>query len=894
MTDDEDRRPIADLPDALDHFDEIRDLLAFRNPASLPVFIGNPADDSAFRTVRRDGIGIVVVTHAEDEKRSTTATFRLDSPGAAATFRHRLAQEADRPTSIDPGWVLTFDGYDPANERFREALCTLGNGYFATRGCAPEAPAGRFHYPGTYVAGIYNRLTDEIAGHRTDNESLVNLPNWLALTFRFDDGPWLDVDDTDLQSYQQTLDLRRGVLTRQFRFCDKAGRVATVTQHRLVAMHLPHLAMLQTMVTAENFSGTVEFRSEIDGAVTNSLVERYRDLSNVHLVGHEKRSLTADSLLLTAHTCQSHIRVAVALRNTVWRGDSPARADYTLVDDRRRAGHVISCYIEAGQPVTLEKAVSVATSRDHATCEAANEATRRLQWVDRYHDVQQAHTTAWAQLWERFDVDIGGRTDELRTVRLHLLHTLQTLSPHVRDLDIGVPARGLTGEAYRGHIFWDELFVAPVVSLRRPALTRALLAYRHRRLPEARRAARDAGFTGAMFPWQSGSNGREESPALHLNPRSGRWNPDPSALAHHVGLAVAYNIWQYYQVTDDLEYLIDYGAETLLEIARFWAGLALYSRERGRYVIPGVIGPDEFHTGYPGRLYDGIDNNAYTNVMAVWVILRALDALDAMPLADRTALLERLGLHGDELDKWEDVSHRMFVPFHNGVISQFEGYESLVELDWDRYRHEYGNIQRLDRILEAENDNVNRYKASKQADVLMLFYLLSADEIRELLARLGYRFTPKQIPETVDYYLSRTSHGSTLSAVVHSWALARGHREQAMEFFVQALNSDVADIQGGTTAEGIHLAAMAGSVDLLQRCFTGLETRGDRLVLGPCWPEALGVLSFRMYYRGHNLHLRVSGRTASVISAIGSAAPITIECRGRTWQLCAGTTIDVG
>lgn len=332
----------------------------------------------------------------------------------------------------------------------------------------------------------------------------------------------------------------------------------------------------------------------------------------------------------------------------------------------------------------------------------------------------------------------------------------------------------------------------------------------------------------------------------------------------------------------------------MLEIARFWAGLALFSRERGRYVIPGVIGPDEFHTGYPGRLYDGIDNNAYTNVMAVWVILRALDALDAMPLADRTALLERLGLHGDELDKWEDVSHRMFVPFHNGVISQFEGYESLVELDWDRYRHEYGNIQRLDRILEAENDNVNRYKASKQADVLMLFYLLSADEIRELLARLGYRFTPKQIPETVDYYLSRTSHGSTLSAVVHSWVLARGHREQAMEFFVQALNSDVADIQGGTTAEGIHLAAMAGSVDLLQRCFTGLETRGDRLVLGPCWPEALGVLSFRMYYRGHNLHLRVSGRTASVISAIGSAAPITLECRGRTWQLCAGTTIDVG
>ena len=167
----------------------------------------------------------------------------------------------------------------------------------------------------------------------------------------------------------------------------------------------------------------------------------------------------------------------------------------------------------------------------------------------------------------------------------------------------------------------------------------------------------------------------------------------------------------------------------------------------------------------------------------------------------------------------------MFVPFHDGVISQFEGYGDLAELDWDRLPQQYGNIQRLDRILEAEHDDVNRYKASKQADALMLLYLLSADELRELLDRLGYRFTPDQIPEMVDYYLARTSHGSTLSGVVHTWVLARANRDRAMEFFQQALKSDVADIQGGTTSEGIHLAAMAGSVDLMQRCFTGLETR---------------------------------------------------------------------
>ena len=175
-----------------------------------------------------------------------------------------------------------------------------------------------------------------------------------------------------------------------------------------------------------------------------------------------------------------------------------------------------------------------------------------------------------------------------------------------------MPARGLHGEAYRGHIFWDELFIFPVLNLRLPTITRSLLRYRYRRVVEARRAAKLAGYSGAMFPWQSGSDGREESPELHLNPRSGRWNPDPSHRAHHIGIAVAYNVWQFYQVTGDLAYLIDYGTEMLAEIARFWVSRAAYDKERDRYSINGVIGPDEFHSGYPDRPFEGIDNNAYT------------------------------------------------------------------------------------------------------------------------------------------------------------------------------------------------------------------------------------------------------------------------------------------
>jgi trehalose/maltose hydrolase-like predicted phosphorylase len=173
----------------------------------------------------------------------------------------------------------------------------------------------------------------------------------------------------------------------------------------------------------------------------------------------------------------------------------------------------------------------------------------------------------------------------------------------------------------------------------------------------------------------------------------------------------------------------------------------------------------------------------------------------------------------------------------------------------------------------------------------MLFYLLSADELRELFARMGYRFTPDQIPKTVDYYVRRTSHGSTLSAVVHAWVLARGNRVRAMRYFQLVLASDVADIQGGTTAEGIHIAAMAGSIDLLQRCFTGLETRGDRLILNPMWPEDLGALRMPIHYRGYRMHLTITGRSAEISVDPADHPPVTIECRGTVTTLTPGTSV---
>jgi alpha,alpha-trehalase len=422
-----------------------------------------------------------------------------------------------------------------------------------------------------------------------------------------------------------------------------------------------------------------------------------------------------------------------------------------------------------------------------------------------------------------------------------------------------------------------------------PEITRSLLMYRYRRLDAAREAAKKAGFRGAMYPWQSGSNGREESQLLHLNPKSGRWVPDNSSLQRHVNAAIAYNIWQYYQVTNDLEFMSFYGGEMFFEIARFWASITTWNPQKNRYEILGVMGPDEYHDGYPWSGKPGLNNNAYTNVMAVWILNRALELKHLLSETEYEQLTERIGLAEEEMELWEDIASKMFIPFHGeGIISQFEGYEQLEEFDWEGYRRKYDDIQRLDRILEAEGNTPNRYKASKQADVLMLFYLFSSDELRDIFEELGYEFKYETIPDNIEYYLKRTSHGSTLSRVVHAWVLSRANRKQSWQFFKEALESDVADIQGGTTPEGIHLGAMAGTADILQRAYTGMEARGDILRFNPVLPDELGHLHMHIRYRGHALTIDVTPEELTVKDMLTTAGPIRVAVRDEIFELPAG------
>ena len=793
-------------------------------------------------------------------------------------------------------WSLVFEGFDQAQEGVREALCTLGNGYFATRAAAAWSVADGVHYPGTYLAGGYNRLQTNIAGRVVENEDLVNFPNWLALNFRIADGDWFDIMTVTLLSYRQELDLRRGMLLRTMRFEDRQGRRSRLQEQRIVSMADMHLCGLKLELTAENWSGTVTVRSAIDGRVVNAGAKLYHEFNGKHLEPLAGEVIGEDGISLLVRTCQSMVHVAQVARTQLFLNGQPVEVQRQTIKEAGYIGQDATVGIKQGGTLVVEKLAALHTSRDLAISECGLEARKAIARAGRFDAMRADHVLTWEQLWHRFDVHIQFADHDPKLnipmlLRLNMFHLLQTVSHHSIGLDIGIPARGWTGEGYQGHVFWDELFIFPFFNYRIPEITRTLLTYRYRRLGEARAAAQSAGHKGAMFPWQSGSDGQEETDALNLNPRSRRWVTDNSYLQRHVGSAIAYNVWQYFQVTRDIEFLHFHGAELMLEIALFWSSTATINEARGRYEICGVMGPDEFHDGYPDAAAPGLNNNAYTNVMAVWVLCRAKEVIDLLSDVRRVELTTRLGISPEEIARWDDISRRMHVPFHDdGIISQFEGYGTLREFDWQGYRTRYGNIQRLDLILEAENDSPNRYKLSKQADVVMLFYLFSSEELGELFTRLGYPLSHDTIPKNVTYYAARTSHGSTLCRVVYSWVLARSDRVRSMTFFSEALQSDVNDIQQGTTSEGVHLGAMAGTVDLVQRVSTGIEIKGDVLWLNPELPPEVERLDMRIRYRGHSIDLQLTRDALTVQGHDREAVPISLGVAGKIHDFASGTT----
>ncbi|HEX8033279.1 MAG TPA: trehalose-phosphatase [Ktedonobacterales bacterium] len=852
----------------------------------VPLYLGDDiTDEDAFRALAGRGISIFVGSADDPETagRTTAADYVLNTMGQVEEFLNRLAAiyspQKGKPTlpsgesAPNPkDWTLAYDSFEPEQERLREVLTSTGNGHFCTRGSAEWSDVDDVHYPGTYAHGCYNRETTILGGRPVRNEDLVNLPNWLVLKLRIGDEEPISLKNVELLSYRHEVDFRNALVKRSLRFRDRRGRETTLSSRRFVSMSNMHEAALEWTITAENWSGPVEVITALDARVMNQGVARYRELEGHHLHPEASRNPRPDTISLIARTRQSLIYVAEAARTRVYGDLGELEAKRGLYQMEDYIQQTLGFDLQQGRPIRVEKQVAFYISRDHAISDPLTNAEIAIGRFRTFNEAFDRHQGVWNELWHDCDLRVPNDERVQFLLRFHASHVLQTCSPHTADLDAGVPARGLNGEAYRGHIFWDELYIYPFLNFRLPRITRGLLMYRYRRLDEARALAHASGYRGAMFPWQSGSDGEEETQVVHLNPRSGMWEPDLSRNQRHVNAAIFYNIWHYFQATGDTDFLLGPGAETMMEIARFWASIAHFNPDRGRYEIHGVMGPDEFHEKYPDSDEPGLRNNAYTNVMVAWLMDVASRLLDMFPARRRQSLYEEIDLTEQELATWKEMSRKMYVPFlPDGVISQFEGWENLEELDWDAYRRKYGNIQRLDRILRAEGKDPDRYKVAKQADTVLLFYLFRQDELKQIFERLGYSFTPETLRKTVAYYDARTSHGSTLSFVTYAGVYAEIDLATSWERYQVALESDVGDVQGGTTAEGIHMGVMSGTLDLVQRSYFGEVIRDGVLYFNPKPVDHLRGLTLPMRFRGMMInvtleegHLRVGAEADSL------------------------------
>ena len=757
------------------------------------------------------------------------------------------------------GWKITYHTYEPAKERTREALLAVGNGYSGTRGTMDESDANKINYAGTYIAGLYNRLSTPVAGRDVWNEDFVNIPNWLPVTFSINDGKWFDINETEILSIERNLDFKTGLLSRSLKVRDHNGNETLIESRRFTSMAEPHLSALEYTVKPINYSGKITLKTGINGGIINDGVERYKSLNQQHLKPVDQGT-RGNRLFVVVSTTQSEVLVAEA-------ADHEFRLDGSLVDAQLKPTvspsavyGTMSFNVGKEQSISLVKKAAIFTSKADDTDAPLQAAFRTLDnATENVETMLQKSAEAWKTIWDKIDMQVTGDRFSQKLLRLHLYHLMVSMSPHNSAIDASITARGLHGEAYRGHIFWDELFIMPLYDINLPEVAKSMLMYRYRRLGKAMAYAKEYGYSGAMFPWQSGSDGSEETQVIHLNPLNGQWDPDHSSLQRHVSLAVAFNIWQYFQVSSDWDFMKSYGTEMFLQICRFWASKCHWNEKKQRYDLTKVMGPDEFHESYPDSEEGGLNNNAYTNLMTSWAFRKA--ALIFESYGDKAvAEFEKLGFTTDELQHWKEISQKLFLDINeNGIIAQYEGYFDLKELDWEFYKKKYGNIYRMDRILKAEGLTPDEFKVAKQADMLMTFYNLEKTEVDQLLWEMGYQLPSDYLQRNLDYYFNRTSHGSTLSRIVHArLASIAGNPELSWQLYADALASDYVDIQGGTTAEGIHAGVMAGTVLIALSTFAGISFDHDLLVLNPCLPENWETLRFGLTFKGIRFSILIS------------------------------------
>ena len=749
-------------------------------------------------------------------------------------------------------WIITETDFDSTALGKAEANFCLGNGYLGLRSATEE------RYPletrDLLVAGTFDRFSPEEVTELPNAADVTNI----ELTL---DGERFDLTQGELLSYDRSLNIRTGLLTRDVRWKSPKGKTWTLRFERVVSLRRIHSIAIRVMVIPEE-DARITIQSGIDGRQTND--------GSQHFTEGQTRFYDKQYLQFVPRTIQSDIAFVLdaSHRFTVDGEALTPASDINIL--RRRMFSVFSLTLKAGQKLVMEKFANVYTSRDK---EAEGLALKDLQVLALdalkedeamgFDALAADSAVCWEErVWSRAPIEIDGPAYDLFVIRFAQYH-MQLMTPaHDRRMNIG--AKGLSGEGYKGHTFWDtEIFLLPYFIFTMPEVARSLEEYRYLSLPGAHAKALHGGFTGAQFPWESAwlDDGEVTPEYLGTDILTGLPTKVWSGLIEiHITADVAFGVWQYYICTGDQDYMDKYGYELILDCAKFWLS-RLEPGGDGMLHMNDVVGPDEFK--------EHVNDNAFTNYMARWNIGKAIEyteLLRAEKPALYAALNEKLGLDG-LYGEWKEKIDRIFLtlPDDNGVLPQDSTYLTLKNVDLTKYKQQahVGGIYK-----DYNQEQIVHMQVTKQADVMMLFFLLE-EQFSRAVKRASW-----------DYYEPRTLHDSSLSLSTHSvLASDIGETELGYEMFRKASFIDLGNDNPHSSDAGIHAASFGGLWQCAVFGFGGLRMVGGKLRIDPKLPAAWKRLRYTVMWRGQRLNVEVTEKELCIVNETG-LAPVELEIRG--------------